>query len=183
MAAIKLWSPNLGSCVPANAQQITLSMRNEDLQFYGHTIYCLCLASNCNVEDLEFQSSLEENILTWSKCWVWQLFWTLNSCIQAFGSVERNKHKVFGFHMNVKDFCVSFPSIVFNKSKSKTINNILTVNWGTLSQINILATNILMFEFWVHPTYLLSFVGTKWATNRAGEKSTETRTKILKMHH
>lgn len=43
MARIKLWAQILGSCMPAEAKQITVPMRREDLEFDGYVIYCLCL--------------------------------------------------------------------------------------------------------------------------------------------
>lgn len=66
MARNKLWAQMPGSCMPAEAKQITVPMRREDLQFCGRVIYCLSLLlklRNCNPEYLVFQTNLEKNML------------------------------------------------------------------------------------------------------------------------
>lgn len=82
MARIKMWSQNLGSCMPAETEQITVSMRNEDLQFYGHVIYCVLYWATVMQNVLNFKKRYKKIycfsiIWIWWKCWFWHLILTL----------------------------------------------------------------------------------------------------------
>lgn len=199
MAHIKMWSQNLGSCMPAEAEQITVSMRNEDLQFYGHVIYCVLYWATVMQNVLNFKKRYKKIycfsiIWIWWKCWFWHVILTLwlHPSLSLIWKGTRTKplgficYYIFCSMQRLLKICVCFFlhycwQILEEDQKKKSLLKVLAnskVLRSTPYYFIPMNMDAVIF-FLVHPTYT-SFVGIKWAKNRVRKlKCIERRTNIL----